>query len=116
MKRLACMLFVGAALATLGSTTTQARPPSAMGRDDAPKMAAADSQVRAVRPRAPEVWRITVSERTRRSPQFQWGPWRVVKTFTGTYGDAMRKANKAADDIEKKGKNFQSNIDPKRIR
>jgi hypothetical protein len=105
-----------AAFAALGSMPTQARQSAEWERDGARELAATASQMRADRPRAPEVWVMTVKERSRRSPQFPWGPWRVVKTFQGTYEEALRKANEEADKIDRKGKNYQSAIDKKRIR
>jgi hypothetical protein len=116
MKRIVCTMLVAAALAALGGTTTQAEPPTGVDRNGVPKSTVADDPARVDRPRAPEVWIITVKERTRRSTQFPWGPWHVVKICKGTYEDAMWEANDAADAIDRKGKNHESSIDKKRIR
>jgi hypothetical protein len=110
------MLLVPAALAALGLATTQPGPPTGEDKVAAPKMTVADSQVRADHPPAPEEWRISVEVRSRRGPQFQWGPWRPDITYTGDYNTARRKAMDRADWLEGGSKNVKTRIREKRLR
>jgi hypothetical protein len=114
MKWFFGMLLMAVASAALGSPPPPPPPPMTGGeREAAPLNAAVESFVRMDRPPAPEVWVITVKQRTRPKPQSEWGEWSTVKTIPvkGTYHDALKKAEKAAREIDKKGKNYQGGYD-----
>jgi hypothetical protein len=65
---------------------------------------------------APERWSFRVEYRTRRSPQFPWGPWHTYKVITGDYATAWNRAVNVSDFIDGRSKNDQSRIIPKRLR
>jgi hypothetical protein len=116
MRRKACKLFLAAALAVLGSTSTQARPPMGVDRDGAPKTTAVESFVRLDRPPAPEVWSFRVEYRERRGPQFPWGKWHKHTTITGEYNTAKTRANNVAEFLTSLSKNVQVRIIETRLR
>jgi hypothetical protein len=115
MKRLASKLLAAAALAGLTAATTQASSPTRVSAPGATQMAAAGGGG-TPRPPAPAVWSFRVEYRTRRSPQFSWGPWRHYTTIRGQYNTARRQADNVADFLEGRSKNIQARILERRIR
>jgi hypothetical protein len=68
------------------------------------------------RPPAKEEWRFEVQYRSRKGPQFHWGPWRTYCVIRGSYNEKRPLADHVADAIASLSKNMQSQVLEQRVR